>query len=59
MSEHRKDEAPSHERESAEAEQAVADMKESIDRLRGHLGVYRDQVMDNDNDNSGGEGPEA
>lgn len=61
MSENRDEEARSWGQENADGDQAVADLKQSLDRLRGHVGAYRDQVMDSDNDNSGnqGEGSEA
>lgn len=60
MSENRDQEARSWDYEEADGERAIADMKESIHRLRGQVGSYRQRVGDNDNSDRGeGEGSEA
>ena len=60
MSENRDQEARSWNDEEADGERAIADMRESIDRLRGQVGSYRRRVADNDNSDTGeGEGSGA
>jgi hypothetical protein len=56
MSDHRDNEARSWDSVEADANRAVEAMKRSIDRLRGQVGAYRQQVADNDD---AGEGSEA
>lgn len=52
MSENRDWEARSWDDEEADGERAIAEMRESIDRLRGQVGTYRQRVGDNDNGES-------
>ena len=60
MSEHREQEPRSWDDQEAEGDQAVADMKRSLSRLRGQVGAYRDHVSDNEpSDDNEGEGSEA
>lgn len=49
MSENRENEARSWDDAEADADRAVTEMKESLDRLRGQVGAYRQRVGDNDN----------
>jgi len=48
MSESRKNEARTWADQEAVADRAVAEMKLSLDRLRGQVGAYRDQVEEID-----------
>lgn len=57
MSENRDQEPRSWNDVEAEGDRAVADMKQSLHRLRGQVGAFRDRVSDNENDE--GEGSEA
>ena len=57
MSENRDQEARSWDEEEA-GDQAIADMRQSLDRLRGQVGAFRERVSDNDNSETG-EGSEA
>ena len=60
MSDSRDQEARSWDDEEADGDRAIADMKQSLDRLRGQVGAYRDHVGDNDNSGSDeGQGSEA
>ena len=60
MSKSRDREARSWDDEEADGERAIADMRESIDRLRGQVGAFREHVGDNDNsDTAEGGGSEA
>jgi len=59
MADHRDNEARSWDNEEADADRAVEEMKRSLDRLRGQVGVYRQQVADNDDAGDGDEGPQA
>ena len=60
MSDNRDQEARSWDDEEADGDRAIADMKQSLDRLRGQVGAYRDRVGDNDNSGSDeGQGSEA
>lgn len=59
MSENRDNEARSFEDENADGDKAVAELKQSMDRLRGHVGTYRGQMNDNDNSDEGEGSPEA
>lgn len=65
MSENRDNEARCWNEDEAHAEKAVADLRRSMDRLRSHLGAYRDQISDDDNageieaDETTGKGSEA
>lgn len=59
MSETRDQEPRSWNDEEAEGDKAVADMKQSLTRLRGQVGEYRDRVSDNENSDDEGEGSEA
>ncbi len=45
----RENEARSWEVAEADGDRAVAELKESLDRLRGQVGAFRDKVGDNDN----------
>jgi len=49
MTDSRENEARSWDDAEADADRAVAEMKQSLDRLRDQVGVYREQVGDNDN----------
>jgi hypothetical protein len=49
MSENRENEARSWDDAEADADRAVTEMKQSLDRLRGQVGEYRTRVGDNDN----------
>ena len=53
MSDNRDNEARSWTDEEADADRAVEDMRRALDRLRGQVGAYRDQVGDNDNSGDG------
>lgn len=60
MSENRDQEPRSWNEEEAEGDKAVADLKQSLSRLRGQVGAYRERVGDNENsDGNEGEGSEA
>ncbi|MGE5567288.1 MAG: hypothetical protein ACM3YN_14180 [Parcubacteria group bacterium] len=48
MSENREDEARAWAVQEADADRAVAEMKRSLDRLRGQVGAYREQVVETD-----------
>lgn len=48
MSENRDQEVRSWGDEEADGDRAVADMKQSLKRLRGQVGAYRDRVGDTD-----------
>jgi hypothetical protein len=48
MSETRDQEARSWDEEEADGDRAIADMRQSLDRLRGQVGAYREQVGEND-----------
>ena len=44
MSETREQKVRSWTQEEAEGDRAIADLKQSLDRLRGQVGVYRERV---------------
>jgi hypothetical protein len=46
MSENRDNEGPVWNEDEAYADKAVADLKRSMDRLRGHVGSYRKKIGD-------------
>lgn len=59
MSEKRDQEARSWDSEEADGDRAVADLKESLNRLRGQVGAYRDRVGDDNSGREKDEGPKA
>ena len=46
MSENRDNEGRVWNEDEADADKAVADLKRSMDRLRGHVGSYREKIGD-------------
>lgn len=56
MSDNRDNEARSWDGDEAEADRAVAELKQSLNRLRGQVVEFRGRVGDNDNNNTGDEG---
>jgi len=48
MSENPEDERRSWADQEADADRAIAEMKRSLDRLRGQVGAYREQVVEPD-----------
>lgn len=52
MSERSEPESPSRAREEADGDQAVADLKRSLERLRGQVGAYRERVGEGDDGDS-------
>ena len=53
MSENRDQEARSFDDAEADGDRAVAELRESLDRLRGQVGWYRERFGDNDNTDDG------
>ena len=48
MSKTRDQEARSWDEKEADGDRAIADMKQSLDRLRGQVGAYRERVVEKD-----------
>lgn len=55
MSDHREQEPRSWDDQEAAGDRAVADMKQSLSRLKGQVGAYRDHVSDNESPEEGSE----
>ena len=57
MSEHPENEDRTWADQEADADRAIAEMKRSLNRLRGQVGAYREQVVEGDETSGDGSEP--